>query len=99
MIPSLNLIPGLTVKRHSDLVTTRVVDPMESDIIGDIRHVVHGVFLIRCDFQWTMIRLLIRDAVYGLLKCACEDLHDTVGIGVVMDGRTFPGIPDEEELG
>lgn len=71
LIPKLNLIFRLTVERNSDLVTTRVVDTVESDIIGDIRHVVHGVSFIRCDFQRTVIRVLIRDAVYGFLECAC----------------------------
>ena len=32
------------------------------------------------------------------LELAGEDLHDAVGVGVVVDRGALSGIPDEEEL-
>jgi hypothetical protein len=53
---------------------------------------------IRLDFQRTTKITLIGDVVDSLLECASENLHDAVCIGVVVDGRAFPGVPYEEEL-
>jgi hypothetical protein len=90
----------LTVERNSNLVTTRVINPMQANIIRDIRDIVHRMPRIRLDIQRTRtLRPLIGDVIDSLLQCASQDLHDAMGIGMVVDGGPFPGVPDEEELG
>lgn len=87
---------SLTVQRYSE-VAAQVSDAVDTKIIC---YVCHPVGLVRLFLQDSHRPFVTwpRILVAGLGQVALEDLHQAVGVAVVMDGATFAWRPDKDEL-
>lgn len=75
------------MQRNGELTAARIVDTMKADIIGDVGHPIHAVGLGRLDAQRLgFSRAILWVVVDCLVQLPGQDLHDAVGIGVVVDG-------------
>lgn len=87
------------MQRNGEPIAARIVDTMKADIIGDVGHPIHAVRLGRLDFQRLgFSRPILWVVIDCFMQLPGQDLHDAVGIGVVVDGRAFPGVPYKEKL-
>lgn len=79
------------------VVVTSVLHLMEAQLVG---HVCHLVFMVRCLAGQLHLLLLValRERVSRLGQAAVENLHDTVGFAVVVDGATLAWCPYEYQL-
>lgn len=89
----------LTVQRDSDLVVTGVMNPVKANVIGDVGHFIHpqgcgGLDCQRLGFSgfvfWGMVD--------GFVQLSSQNLHNAVGVGVVVDGRTLSRVPYQKKL-
>lgn len=87
------------MQRDSDLIAAGIVDPMETDIIGDVGYPIHSVGFGRFDTQRLGFPWFI---FWGVVDCfvqfPSQNFHDAVGVGVVVDRRSFARVPYEEKL-
>ena len=71
---------------------------MKADLVGDVGDLIRMIDslfldLERMDRSISRFRLLVD----GLGKVALEDLHDTVGIGVIVNQAAFARVPHNED--
>lgn len=72
---------------------------MKPDVIRDIRHFIHSKGVGRFDCQGFYVPgFASRRMVDCFMELTGEDLHDTVGIGVVMDRRALARVPHKKKL-
>ena len=82
------------MQAHS-IVVAWIRDLVQANFVA---HVVDVVFLVYRLFRYAWRRWLsqidlaqVRKGVQSFLQLALENLHDTMGVGVVVDGRAFTG--------
>lgn len=89
----------LTVQRNSNLIFLWVHDPMQTDLVTDIRNFVSLVRCLLLDRQrGIMAPFGVWRVVYHFIQFSPENLHDAVRISVIMDGRAFLRVPDQNQL-
>lgn len=87
------------MQRNCDLAAAGIVDAMKADVVGNVGNPIHAVSLGRLDTQRLgFTRVLLWGVIDFFVQLSSQDLHDAVGIGVVVDGRAFPRVPYEEKL-
>ena len=71
---------------------------MKANLVGDISNLIRVIDSLFLDLQ-RMDRGVsgFRLLVDGLGKVALEDLHDTVGIGVIVNQAAFARVPHNED--
>lgn len=89
----------LTMQGNSNLTAAGIVDTVKADVIGDVGNPIHAVRLGRLDTQRLgPARFLLWGVIDCLMQLSSQDLHDAVGIGMIVDGGAFPRVPYEEKL-
>lgn len=71
---------------------------MQAELIGHIGYLVLLVCLLGNLSQWPLTIPMLRAFIASLCQVAFEDLHQAVGIAMVMDWTPLPGGPYEHQL-
>ena len=85
------------MQRHSE-VAAFICHAVEAELVS---HVCNLVFLIRLlgyRPHGPVTFLGVRELVSSLGQVPSQDLHQAVGIAVVVDGATLPRTPNQDQL-
>ena len=82
---------------HSE-VAAFVGDAVKSQLVGHIGHLVFLIYLLGDDLHGSLLFILFREREASLREVASQDLHQAVGIAVVVDRASLARRPDEYEL-
>lgn len=90
--------PGRSVEmqRDGDLGFAGVLDSMQTNLVGHVGHLLFGSNRLLDDLHGTLDTLL-GPLVESLDEISLEDLHDAMGVGVVMDARALSGVPHQQQ--
>lgn len=87
----------LTVKGDGE-VATPVGNAMQTELIGHVCNLVFSICLLCDDLHWATLFSFFRKLIASLSQVAPENLHEAVGIAVVVNGTTLARAPDEDKL-
>ncbi|AOW07005.1 uncharacterized protein YALI1_F15367g [Yarrowia lipolytica] len=87
---------GVKMQRDSHLGFAGVFDSMQADFVGHVGHLLLGSNRLLDDLHGALDTFL-GPLVESLHQVALEDLHDAVGVGVVMDARALSGVPNQQK--
>lgn len=74
------------------------MNPVKANVVGDVCYLVYPVRHHALHSQGFVVVFVSWILIDRLRKLAREHFQDTVRIGMVMNGRTFSGVPNEQEL-
>lgn len=87
-----------TVQRHRDPILLGIGNPVQADLVADVGHLIRLIRRVLLDLQRAIVVFRRWRMVDGFIQLAVEDLHDTVRVGVIVDGGSLFGVPDQQQL-
>lgn len=79
-------------------VASPVGNAMQTELIGHVRDLVFSIYLLCDDLHWATWFSLPGKLIASLGQVTPENLHEAVGIAVVVNGTTLARAPDEHKL-
>lgn len=92
----LNITVILTVQGDS-IVAALVFHLVQAELVGHVRHLISLIRRLLNELHWLFL-VRVWEGESRLGQAALEDLHETVGVAVVMDGRPLSRSPYKNEL-
>lgn len=83
---------------YSNLAGVRVVDSVQTNIIGDVCHLIHTQGGRGLNRQGLISGVFLRAMVDSLVKLSSQHFHDAVGVGMIMNRGAFLWVPYEKKL-
>lgn len=71
---------------------------MQTKFVGHVCHFIFLIRLFRLDLHGTAWLALLGEVIASLSQGALEDLHQAVGVAVIMDWATLAGGPNKDQL-
>lgn len=86
------------MKRDGYTVVARVMNPVKTNVVGDVSDFVHPKCLRRLDREWLRFCTCFWGVVHRFVELSRQDLHDAMGIGMVVNRRALARVPDQKQL-